>query len=403
VTNCNFLVSLSILFISLLLNITAHATDNIKVYGNSKTQTSYIIELTQKCINKENRKVSNKMLSQCLLNTKLFSKVSVKRVKNQIVVTVEDRWTLIPIPNIKSGSAGNSIGLFVLDSNFLGRGKTTVLGGSIGAGQNTYFLLLKDPSLNYSNWTLNMRLFAQNKEFESRNKKSVTYSFERKYKAYAFSLGYRFNDLEIAFELGYHNKAFYELNSYKIPPGNKYYTSGAQLFLNNSNYKFYFNEGLEVRLKYLQQINRSDQYKKANFIHSLLSYQSNIWKKHALQFRYLGSFSSKASLSDLYTIGGPKPFRGVDPAAIWATNIQAASLDYQIPIYTSGSGTWTTAPFMDYGKFNAYFNDVDDYFSYGLGVYLYLKKVAIPGIGVVAGRNNNFIDNFFSISIGMER
>jgi len=41
-----------------------------------------------------------------------------------------------------------------------------------------------------------------------------------------------------------------------------------------------------------------------------------------------------------------------------------------------------------------------DTISYGLGLFYYLKKVAFPGVGIVAGRNEDFSGNFVTFQIG---
>jgi len=39
----------------------------------------------------------------------------------------------------------------------------------------------------------------------------------------------------------------------------------------------------------------------------------------------------------------------------------------------------------------------------GVGLFYYLRKVAFPGIGIVAGRNEDFSDSFVSVQVGFSR
>jgi len=47
-------------------------------------------------------------------------------------------------------------------------------------------------------------------------------------------------------------------------------------------------------------------------------------------------------------------------------------------------------------------NKTVNYHSYGIGSYFFLKKIAIPGIGLVIGTNTEYQDSFFKFTIGFD-
>jgi hypothetical protein len=137
---------------------------------------------------------------------------------------------------------------------------------------------------------------------------------------------------------------------------------------------------------------------------TLVKIEKNLLKKNALQLmlRYKGTNGNNSY--EAFNLGYERGYRGVQYNTLWATDSYAVSLDYHIPIGKTRYGTWTVAPYYDKGWFNPVHNiGVDEYESYGVGMYLYLRKIAMPGLGIVVGRNENFMGDYIAFSIGLTR
>ena len=52
---------------------------------------------------------------------------------------------------------------------------------------------------------------------------------------------------------------------------------------------------------------------------------------------------------DLIRYGAQRGFRGVPESGAWMDRFLSGALDYQIPLWSGGLGTWTVAPFCDAG------------------------------------------------------
>ena len=68
----------------------------------------------------------------------------------------------------------------------------------------------------------------------------------------------------------------------------------------------------------------------------------------------------------------------------------------------TGQGTFTVAPFVDYGDYKPFVEGSgSNYAAYGIGAYYFVNLINLPGIGLVLGRNEQFMDNFVTFQIGM--
>ncbi len=370
----------------------------VLVEGNQRTRQSYIEHLIKKC---QIRQKSD--LEQCLLNSRIFSQVKVKKSGADLLVNVQERWTLIPIPNIKSGSDGSSAGLFLMEGNFLGMGKMAIVGGSIGSGMSSYFAMYADRELFYSDWILRVLMAQMGQELDAYDGERVTYSYnESSASTWQLALGREIaNHLTAVWQFMYLKSSFENLAGYAAPKDNNVFLSGPELTYRNSDYRFYFNQGVNLKLEWMKQLDRTDGQQKGSKLSYQMGYQKNIWAQHALQLRLDGTWYFDESIGDIEKQGGRKSGRGIQENGLWARRLHLLSCDYQIPIASESYGTWTVAPFVEYGLYQAYYNPHNNYLSYGAGAYLYLKEVAMPGMGLLVGRNERFLGDFVSFRIGM--
>lgn len=105
---------------------------------------------------------------------------------------------------------------------------------------------------------------------------------------------------------------------------------------------------------------------------------------------------------DSFQLGGRNSLRGVQDKGLWVQYLAGAVVDYHLPLWEGRWGIWAAGPFLSYAYYKQAAADDgwQDTFSYGMGLFYYLKKVAFPGVGIVAGRNENFSGNFVTFQLG---
>ena len=396
--------------------------ESLTIEGNKRTQESYIRSVLQNCLwiweqsnsnklpEKEEKKLEDldqKKISfykQCLINTKLFSKVEISKKKKQIKIEVVDRWTLIPIPYVRGQGDAKAFGFFLIDTNLFGRGKFITAGGTFGSGGNSGFIMYRDSSLFFSKW--NGGIILRNAKQDSYNfqGKEEIEGFQERFISYGGYLGYKIYPKTTAgFSLSKDKKEFSELESFSIPQNNEYFFGGFNLSYRGSQYKFYFKEGMDASLSLKAPFGETNKSAKGVDLKLNASSQWNIIKDHALQltFSHLQTFSKRFGYA--LKLGGQKGLRGLPLNGVWALKSTSLSADYQIPLYFSKYGTWTFSTFLDGASLNQVKNQNESNMltlSYGVGATFFIKKVNFPGLGLFYGRNNDFLGDFVSFTLG---
>ena len=420
----------SIFFLSqLAVSIKAKGTpplfergENLTITGNKRTQESYIRSVLQNCLwiweqsyskrssekkeTKSEDKDQNKIsfYKQCLINTKLFSKVDISKKGKQIKIDVVDRWTLIPIPYVRGQGDAKAFGFFLIDTNLFGRGKFITAGGTFGSGGNSGFLMYRDPSLFFSKW--NGGVILRNAKQDSYNfqGKDEIEGFQERFISYGGYLGYKiYPKTTVGLSVSKDKKEFSKLESFSTPQNNEYFFGGINLSYRGSQYKFYFKEGTDASLSLKAPFAETNKDAKGIEVKLNVSSQWNITKDHALQLTlgHLQTFSKRFGYA--LKLGGQKGLRGLPLKGVWATRSTSLSADYQIPLYFSKYGTWTFSTFLDGASLNQVINQNEsDMFtaSYGVGATFFIKKVNFPGLGLFYGRNNDFLGDFVSFTLG---
>ena len=379
----------------------------VKVEGAKRTKPRFVESLVEKCIEKEGFKtweaVDAGRLGQCISNARLFKKVEVRVNRPEIDVTITDKWTLIPMPNFYASDGKRSGGLFVFDSNFLGYGKTVGAGAGVSTEGNTFSLMYSDQSVNFSDYAATIMAYRSNTETEAYVGQDVVYGFDKTETGVFISPGYKLTpSLDASVSFGYGDRKYSLLDSFAVPGDYQSTSIGCRLSYRNADYKLFYNDGFSASFMWFQQVHRSDNRDNISQTMASLEWDVTLFEKHALQLGLHGGLESdNGNPGDVSTHGRGKGYRGIESNGLWTRKIAAASADYQIPVAKTGHGTFTVAPFVDYGAYKPFFADNgSNYLAYGIGAYYFINFINLPGVGLVVGRNQEFMGTFVSFQIG---
>lgn len=401
-------VHLSFIFLLFFLAGELFAERQVRVSGNNRTDSVYIEALIDRCMGNidplsDEKKV---ILETCLMNSKLFSKVRILFSAEEINVVVDERWTLIPIPMVQGGSGKEtSYGIIVMETNFLGRGKHLYAGGVTGKGQASYILSYRDPSIFFSRFRGAFSIHRmQNEQYQYDGEEEIN-GLNESTELFSFEFGRSFTEelnSSIRFLL---KKNRYEVfNGYQTPEDSRYNLFGWNIRYKNTDYKFYYQEGFQLRLDVNQEYSPEKDRDPVTHVISRMQLQLPAFDHQILQIRARGSKIENAGISYVDRIGGQAGLRGIPSGGVWTDAYAAFGVDYQFPLLELGAGYWTLAPFYDQGSLQVYdTHKVVNYHAYGLGTYFFLRKIAIPGLGIIIGRNNRYQDTFYSFTIGFSR
>ena len=128
------------------------------------------------------------LVERRLKNYGTFRNISLKEsIKGDFVdllIHLEDRWTLFPAPIVTTGS-GSSFGLGLFERNFFGTQKTTGIIALIKEKKPRFFVLYNDP--HFLSWDWELTLIGGYRD-------EIISDFEEEQVSAASLLRYRFND-----------------------------------------------------------------------------------------------------------------------------------------------------------------------------------------------------------------
>jgi outer membrane protein assembly factor BamA len=380
----------------------------VTVAGATRTKERFVESLVEECLKKGNYRnwetVNAGALSQCINNSRLFRSVDVVVGAAEIKVTIDERWTLIPVPYVYSSNDKRSAGLFLFESNLFGYGKTVAVGGSVATEGNSFSLMYSDPAVNFSNHTLSVMAFRSNAELDSYVMKDIHDGFNKNETGVFLSTGYKVTpSLELSLSLGYADRSYTQLDSFTTPEDYHATSVRGRVSYHNADYKLFYNDGLSGSITWLSQVHRSDGKEKLSQATASIQRDITLFSSHALQVGMHGSIQSdNGNRGDVAMYGRARGYRGIEPNGLWTRRIIAVSADYQIPVAKTGQGTFTVAPFVDYGDYKPFVEGSgSNYTAYGIGAYYFVNLINLPGIGLVLGRNEQFMGNFVTFQIGM--
>lgn len=395
-------------FAFLVLSSTAFGRSErtFEIKGNTRTKTEHIQSLIKVCLNDDDEALSDdSVLKQCLINSKLFSEVAVETKDGVSVVSVTDRWTLIPVPFAQAGSGRQyKYGLFLLDSNFLGWGKLLAVGGTSGTGGISYFVVYNDPAIFFSQWTLQSSLIHTDQDlslYEGRGE--VTDGFHEDKTTGVVSIGHKIGHFWPALSLSRHVSIYEVIDDFRVHNAYSATRVGVNMRYNSSSYLFYFDKGLKLESLIEHDLSRSDGITAGLYSNAKVNLGIPLFYDHALLLQVSAGKALKGGQSDMFRLGGVRGFRGIIAQGAWAEAYFSGTIDYQVPVKKMAIGTWTVAPFMDRGVIDNR-GGVDttiDYYAYGVGTYVFLKEVSIPGIGIEIGKNSRYQKRFATLSFGL--
>lgn len=383
---------------------------DMRISGNTKTRSSYIRSLTEKCLEYQGvqklEDVDPARLQECLINSRLFSGVKVEIKEKQLKINVKDRWSIIPIPFV-SGSKGQDTkyGIYLQESNLCGYGKKLGVGGTYSASESSYWFIYNDRSLFLTDWTLGGAFGQSRNQLYHYDGEDEIDGMDESKRFFSLSWGYRFlPNLDASLQYQAIDREYKECEDYQTPQDYQSHDVGLRFRWDDSNFRFYFQEGAVVNVTFMRQISRSDDVDITNAVtmNLKIGWQKEIIDNQVLQIRFNAGRLYGGDRREALRMGGSVGFRGIQDQGAWTEKHLTGSIDYQIPLHMTSTGTWTVAPFVDVGTLELMESEEDqvNYCSYGIETFYFLKKITIPGLGLALGHNNKYQDFFFRFTVG---
>lgn len=352
-------------------------------------------------------------------------KINYKELNGKVIIEIyaKDKWTLIPIPTISSSVNNSSIGLILLETNFLGLNKMLGFGATISNDGNMFLISYADPNIMGSNFTSffifkKATQILKNSEWIPKN--ANTYQeFKTNIDHIFYSLGYKFKPyFLVGTNIGY--KKFDIITDYKKilnPPNNTtivYYGLFATLDL--QKYHDYFNYGLFNSLQVTSTKYSSISSKLTyNTYEIKTSYSYKLPSYSRIKLDIKGRISNKMlPMLDQERNGGTTGFISLPSETLLTNDYASVTLTLEKSIYTKPWGIITNSIFWEQGVFNGGFiydynnktyksiTSLNHYYAPGANIQVYFKDIAIPAIGFSYAYNLQSKEGFFKFVAGLD-
>lgn len=138
-------VVLSVLFLGAA--VFAEPVTSLKVEGLKKTKDEYMQNLLKEYIGKDSEEINLKEIETRLQAEGLFSEIDVKVEAPELVVTVKEKITFIPLPfAMYSSDSGFMGGFMLMNMNAFGKKHMLVTGGVFSGDRQTGMLIYSKPA-----------------------------------------------------------------------------------------------------------------------------------------------------------------------------------------------------------------------------------------------------------------
>ena len=322
----------------------------------------------------------------------------------EIVVRVEEKWTLYPVPILWYSSGTELAGLLIAESNLLGYDKGLAIGG-VWSNFGWYALAgYNDPNIAYTDLWGGVHAFVGSGTVEN---DAPDGSIEQSYGMTRFDLEYALGwTLWDRLSPTWNGALRFARVGAASVPGSERATDqtvavqGLQLIYSDRRYRDLYDEGLRLSAEVQHAFalgNRSSAYDAA-ILDAKLARPAPLGG--FLDTRAHAFFGSMPVVFE-ERLGGLEGSRTLPGNGLVAADRYASlSLAWQVPVLTFSAATASALVFGEVGRYARNAEPATTYGGPGAGLRLYLKRVAIPAVGLDLGYEVGSKRIAFSIAVG---
>jgi outer membrane protein assembly factor BamA len=306
-----------------------------------------------------------------------------------IKVILDEKWTLIPLPVLGSAGKSSYIGLFLLETNFLGMNKTLMLGGIYGTDAKSASVSYIDPSVLGSSFNFSLgAAYAQSLNEKLDIKEDDIDDSYRKFKMNQFlsaaTLGYNINQNYNPY-VSYQYKEYSLVKNYSDTfnpiDGAIFSAYGIGIKVDYADMEEFLLYGFSLNMVAEQNFSLKSENKDYR---TITFTAENGWHLIGKQDRFLvamnGFLGNTPEVAEV-ALGSSRGFRSMPAGSLFMKNAFSTTFAEEYPFYKTSFGVFTASLFTEQGFYNnAYRADNYYFFGYGVSINLYLKQIALPAL-----------------------
>ncbi len=382
--------------------------NTITIQGNVRTREDVIrriLPVREGDLYGEDTKeeIIQKLRSTGLFNPEIEVMARETDGKTDILITLKDKWTLIPIPIVSVADQGSwRAGALVIEGNLLGFYKTLGLGFFYGSDGYSLLSFFSSPLLLNTDMTLTAGFSAG---FDETEDLTMEEDLLREYQADTLSgsLGLEYPLGQALFFTGgweYDRSALKEKSREQTGiPDMEFTGLSAELKWKDLYYDIPYETGLLLKGVYSWNWGLAET---ENFpvIEGKIRGALTPWAGHLI--RLDGQYGSgDLPVQKEFRLGGLPGTQVLPMDRITADEYLATSLSYNVPVWTFSGGTISAKAFYEVGFYSTETIERTFFDGPGAGLELFINDLAIPAVTMNFGWNRKTESLQFSAGIGM--
>jgi len=376
----------------------------IEVSGNTRTNDNAVLRIGGVGTSTEFTRDTQSRIENNLTKSGLFASAIVQAeplVNGSVKIRIEvkEKWTLLPLPVFFTDGESVMGGLVVIESNLAGTAKQLISGVMGGTDGLSGFAVYVDPAVLQSSWRLTLSGGAGTEKQEVDTPDgSLAYVIKGEALSGSFGLGYKFTDaLEIGGRIRFQQ---YLVDSVEggisLPDGT--YTEQQIGLQARFDKTIPYGSLLSGTLSSLEG---SYLFKSGEFTQKgMLSLYIPTIASQRLRLLVAGGRGEKPFYLE-ETVSGRDGFRTLPFGKAVADEYISVSGGYDLPVLEKNWGALVLTGFYELGWYSSTFAGSHDFQGPGGGFRVYLRKVAVPALGLDLAYNLNSRALVFSVAVGM--
>ena len=383
---------------------------DINIHGLTRTKESVVRKIIPYSEGDSITLDATEVIEQLLLKTAVFSEVRVELTRSStdaerqfgnLDIYIVEKWTLIPVPYFATNGNSYSGGLFLIEANLLGYNKfllTALYGGS--AGLRGLFVF-SNPSLGGTRWSQSIVGGFGSVEIEQRLANTdLIRAYRTQYYQVGTGIGYAWTptvSTEVTARYRQWNIENTTLGLSSTPITSMSYVEPEILLsYDNTRLSDVLRIGTTAALSGRWIIPETGWE-----IRGDISWSISTCNQQRFRILASGGYGDMPPLAET-AIDSQDGFRTLPYKGSTADRWGSVMTSYDIPVVTSSWAVIMLTPYAELGFYETESIRTRAFYGPGIGTRLYLRKVAIPAIGVDLAYN--VADSFwsFSFTVGVQ-
>ena len=377
----------------------------IKIEGIKKTSTELIIKDAGILAGDSLAEFDPHRFVTRLKKRNIFSEIKIfyTRDNDSVIINtlLKEKWTLIPLPMFYSNGEKTLYGVYIIESNFLGYGKTLLGGVAFSADDKSIITGYMDSSISDTRFATNVFFVYKDAIIENyAMDKFVFGEYKLTQKSFAADLGWTFTD-EIK---GFVSGGFISCNvdqdykdSLNPPQSENFYRYGTYLSLNFLDYYEYLYYGLRSLVRFYSYTAGKEK-NSYRAVYYEIDYSYKLFSYHKITLFSSGAAGNRPTLLE-ERLGGKNGSRTLTAGNMPADNYINYSIIYEYPLVKLKHGAFTTLLLWEQGIYSNDDSKNNHYYGPGAGLLFYLKRIAFPAVGLNYAVNLKTMENEVSANV----